>query len=63
MDMVQTVRIRSDAPGHQPAGYVVINAADFDPQAHALFDAPMQPKTAPTNPPKAKRPADAGAKE
>ncbi len=34
--MCETVRIWSDAKGHE--GGVMINAADFDPEVHVLWD-------------------------
>lgn len=37
-----TVRIKSDAKGHEEG--LIINESDFDPNKHELFDAP---KTAP----------------
>lgn len=30
--------VKSSEPGHQPAGYVVIDAAAFDPTKHELFE-------------------------
>lgn len=56
----KTVRIKSDVPDHQPAGFVVINEADFDPEAHQLFDQD-EPQQKPKKQPKA-APA-AGAQE
>ena len=37
MSHPETVRIVSDNPAHA-GGFVVINAADFDPQKHVLFE-------------------------
>lgn len=58
-DALPVVRIKSDAPGHQPDGFVEINARDFDAAVHQLFD---QPKPAPT-PPVQSRAAKATRKE
>lgn len=40
MSAIPTVRVKSDAPGHQPDGFFVMNESDFDPVVHELFDVP-----------------------
>ncbi|HWH72856.1 MAG TPA: hypothetical protein VNV16_01145 [Methylibium sp.] len=37
MSAIQTVKVKRDGP----KGYHLINAADFDPKKHELFDAPV----------------------
>jgi hypothetical protein len=50
-----TVRVMATDPASQ-GPFVVINAADFDPAVHELFEAPAEPETAPARKPRATKP-------
>lgn len=55
MSASPTVRIKSSEPGHQPDGFVVIDASAFDRDKHELFD--EQPAASDKQPKAAAKPA------